>query len=359
MPNSTTHKRPWLGQVLKVLVPMIVTVGLCWLMMHHIDFGEMMRIIHTQCDFRWMALALCVGACAHFFRAWRWGIQLDALGVRTPGRVLVYSIFGTYAINLLFPRLGEVWRSGYVSNRQHADFATVFGSMVAERLSDTVVVLLLLVLSGSLAANHIADYLMQNRELYDRSMGVATSPWLWLAIAACAALAWWFITRKSKAGSLMARLQKFVHGLWQGFASIATMPHKGRWLLLTLCLWGCYLSSMVIAFMAFPFTREAMSQHGLIAPLVAFVLSSVAMGVPSNGGFGPWQWGVIFALDVYGVEVMNASAFANLFKSLDTLVIIGLGIIAFVAIILDRKKSPSHPASPNNPKQSHLSLIKQ
>lgn len=338
--TETTHssKHAWPGQVMKFLVPVVVTVGLCWLMMHSIDFGEMMRIINTQCDFQWMILALCVGVCAHFFRACRWGIQLTALGVRTPGRVLVYSIFGTYAINLLFPRLGEVWRSGYVSQRQKADFATVFGSMVAERLSDTVVVLLLLLLSGSLAANHIVDYLSQNRALFERAMDVVTSPWLWLAIAACAASAWWFLTRKSRAGSLMSRLQMFVHGLWQGFASIATMPHKGRWLLLTLCLWGCYFSSMLIAFMAFPFTREAMAEHGVIAPLLTFVLSSVAMGVPSNGGFGPWQWGVIFALDIYGVNVMNASAFANLFKSLDTLILILLGIIAFTAIMIDKRK---------------------
>ncbi len=328
---------------MKFLVPMVVTVGLCWLMMHSIDFGEMMRVIHKQCDFRWMALALCVGACSYFFRAWRWGIQLKALGVPTPGRVLVYSIFGTYAINLLFPRLGEVWRTGYISQRQHADFATVFGSMVAERLSDTVVVFLLLVLSCALAADHIASYLSPNYAMYERAIGLVTSPWLWLSIAACVAFAWWFLTRRSKAGSLVARIQQFVQGLWQGFSSIATMPHKGRWLLLTLCLWGCYFTSMLIAFMAFPFTRQALAEHGVVAALLTFVLSSVAMGVPSNGGFGPWQWGVIFALGIYGVDVVNASAYANLFKSLDTMIIIVLGMTAFVAIMLDRRKTKRNP----------------
>ncbi|MCC8119128.1 MAG: flippase-like domain-containing protein [Bacteroidales bacterium] len=337
--QSGKKRASWLGQVMKFVIPLGVTVGLCWPMFHSIDFNEMIAIIHDQCNFWWIGFGLGLSFFSNFFRAWRWGIQLDALGYRVPRHILVYSIFGTYAINLIFPRLGEFWRTGYVAQRQKAPFATVFGSMVAERLSDTVVVFLILVFTCLVAYQHIAAYLGQNEALYEQAVNAVTSPWLWLVIALCLAFAWWFLTRRSTPGSIFAKAQKFVRGLWKGFSSIATMPHKGRWLFFTFCLWTCYFTQMVVAFQAFPFTREAFAQHGLVAPLLTFVLTSVAMGVPSNGGIGPWQWACIFALSIYSIGAVDASAFANLVLGCNTVLLIVLGIVTFIAVMVDRRKN--------------------
>jgi hypothetical protein len=62
------------------------------------------------------------------------------------------------------------------------------------------------------------------------------------------------------------------------------------------------------------------------------------MGVPSNGGIGPWQWSVIFALALYGLAKEPATAFANLVMGCQTLVLIVLGIFTFVCISLQKKK---------------------
>ena len=75
------------------------------------------------------------------------------------------------------------------------------------------------------------------------------------------------------------------------------------------------------------------------ALLVCYVFTSIAMAVPSNGGIGPWQWAVIFALGIYGLDNVHASAFANLVKGCDTLLLIILGIITFIGIALDRKRT--------------------
>ena len=131
------------GNILKFVIPLVISVGLCYLLFTGIDFDEMVSIIRGQCDFRWIALGFVFSISAQVCRAYRWGIQLHALGIVPPAAVLIYSIFGTYAVNLVFPRLGEVWRSGYIAQRQRAPFTTVFGSMVADRLSDTLSVLLI------------------------------------------------------------------------------------------------------------------------------------------------------------------------------------------------------------------------
>lgn len=328
-----------MANIMKYLIPLVITVGLCWVMFRSIDFGQMIEIIRDQCDFRWIGLTLVISIFSHIFRAFRWRIQLKALGIDAPRFILVLSIFGTYAVNLVFPRLGEVWRCGYIAERQHAPFATVFGSMVADRLADTITVLLLLVFTFIVASSSLLSYLAQNQATYDSVMAILLSPWLWVAALACIALAWWVLASKASEGSLLYKLQQFAKGLWEGFAVIVRMPGKGRWLFYTLCVWGCYFLQLYVAFYAFPFTAALLVQHGIIVALVAFTLSSIAMGVPSNGGIGPWQWAIMFALGIYGLGATDGGAFANLVLGCQTLLLILLGIFTFVAIMLDKKKT--------------------
>lgn len=335
--KESAKKNSWLRTLLKYVVPLVITVGLCYLMFTGIDFKEVIAIIRRDCNFSWIALALCISILSHVFRAMRWRIQLRALGIESPLFSLVLSIFGTYAVNLVFPRLGEIWRTGYIAQRQQAQFTTVFGSMVADRLADTVTVGLLTLVTFMLASKALITYFADNADTVDRLTGFATSPWLWLAIASLAALVWWFLTHKST-NSKVQKIRQQVHELWQGFAVIATMPGKGRWLLLTAGLWGCYFVQLYVAFYAFPFTREVLAQHGILAALVAFVLSSISMGVPSNGGIGPWQWAIIFALGIYGLGQAQAAAFANLVLGTQTMLLILLGLFTFGCIALDKRR---------------------
>lgn len=329
-----------LSAFLKYVVPLIISGGLCYLLFTGIDFNEMLTIVRDECDFRWIALALGISVFSHIFRALRWGIQLRALDVRAPLYILIYSIFGTYAVNLVFPRLGEIWRCGYVAQRQNAPFTTVFGSMVADRLADTVTVLLLAIVTFLLASGAILNFLETNGESYAAIGRILSSPWLWGFGALCVAALWWFMTRKNLSGAAL-KLQTALLELWQGFAVIVKMKGKGMWLLWTVAIWGCYFLQNYVTFYAFPFTRQVLADHGILAALVTFVISSVSMGVPSNGGIGPWQWAVIFALGIYGVAATQSGAYANLVLGCQTLLIIALGIFTFVAIALDKRNKKS------------------
>lgn len=326
-----------MGQLMKYGIPLIISIGLCYLLFTGINFGEMMEIIRTQCDFRWIAAGMAMAVVSHIVRAFRWGIQLKALGIDAPKHALIYSIFGTYAVNLVFPRLGEVWRTGYIAQRQKAPFTTVFGSMVADRLADTFTVLLLTLLAFVVSRSTILSYLHENGKSLDAIAALLESPWLWCGAAVLVVALWIFMARKTD-NPRIVKIQTAVRELWQGFAVVVKMPGKGLWLLLTVALWGCYFLQNYLAFYAFPFTAEIVGQHGIQAALVVWVLSSISMGVPSNGGIGPWQWATIFGLSIYGLGTTEGSAFANLVLGCNTLLIIGLGIFTFIAIALDRKK---------------------
>lgn len=332
-----TKGRRILSGILKYVIPLVISVGLCYLLFTGIDFKEMIEIVRRDCDYKWIVAALGLSLFSYVFRALRWGIQLQALGIKVPLFYLVLSMFGTYAVNLVFPRLGEVWRSGYIAQRQDAPFTAVFGSMVAERLADTITVALVTLLAFGVASSALVSYFNDNTGVIDAVKSLLFSPWLWLAVIACILGLWWLLRHKT-ANRMIARVQKAFRELWAGFAVIVKMPGKGRWLVWTVCVWTCYFSQMAIAFKAFPATEGVMTTYGLGAVLVTFALSSISMGVPSNGGIGPWQWAVIFALGIYGVASSTAGAFANVVLGSQTILQIILGIFTFIMIALDKRR---------------------
>lgn len=342
METSQSTGRKVLSILLKYGVPLLISAGLCYLLFTGVDFKEMVELIKRDCDFRWIAVALAVSIFSHIFRAMRWRIQLKALGVNVPLFVVVLSIFGTYAVNLVLPRLGELWRTGWISQRQNAPFDKVFGSMVADRLADTVTVALLTGFTFLIAHSQLADYLSQNTESFDKIMGMATSPWLWAGIAAVIAVTA-AIFVKCPDNKLVKAVKNFCIGLWKGFAVIAKMKGKGAWLLLTAAIWSCYFGQLYVAFFSFPATTEVVARYGVTAVLVCFVLSSISMGVPSNGGIGPWQWAIIFGLSLYssGIPALTegyATSFANLVMGSQTLLLIALGLFTFASIAVMKRR---------------------
>lgn len=322
--------------IIKYAIPLVISAGLCYLLFTDIDFNEMLQIVRDNCNFRWIALALAISIVSFVCRACRWRIQLQAIGIEAPLRAIILSIFGTYSVNLVFPRLGEVWRCGYIARRQDAPFTAVFGSMVADRLADTLTVLLLAAVTFLLSADTISGYMAANADSYRRIVAVATSPWLWGCVALLI-VGLVLLMRLHTTAAWVQKIRKAMRELWQGFAAIAKMKGKGRWLLWTVGIWVCFSTQMVVCFYAFPFTEDVIHTFGLKAALVTYVISSIAMGVPSNGGIGPWQWAVIFALGIYGVQTTQSGAFANLVLGTQTLMLILLGIITFIAIALERK----------------------
>jgi hypothetical protein len=308
------------------------------------DLRQMWETICTQCDFRWIAVNILLLIGAMWARAARWQLQLRALGIKASVWVLTLSVFGTYAVNLVFPRLGEVWRTGFVAERQKAPFTTVFGSMVADRLSDTVMVGLISLSAFVLAGPQLMSYLGQNPGLMARVIALLCSPVLWGCMTAVLAVTVWIFVRYPE-NKVVAICRRLWQGLWEGFAVIGRMRGKGLWLFYTLILWACYFVGLVCAFMSFPLVAEVMVRHGLTAVLLCFVLTSLSMLVPSNGGIGPWQWAMIFGLSLYcdgipGLTKDYMASFANLALGVQavTSIILGLFTFAWIALTKNPKK---------------------
>lgn len=332
-----------ISRLLRYGVPPVITVGLCWVLFRDIDAGQMWALI-KGCDYRWILLGFVPSVAACVFRALRWRIQLRASGITPPFGAVLLSIFGTYAVNIVFPRLGEVWRTGYIASRQNAPFSVVFGSMVADRLADTLAVLIITLMTALVAREPLMRFVDKYPVMRDTLCGIVTSPWTYVAIAATCCLMWWLMRRKG--GGLFGRLRDIVRGLWSGFAAILYMRGKWQWLLWTLLLWVSYFTQLYLAFYAFGMTRDILAEHGIVAPLICYVLTTISMGIPSNGGIGPYQIAMQFGLALFVSSAMSAEAFnvesvafGNLVLLSNTLLFVVLGLMTFIIIALGKKRS--------------------
>lgn len=349
--NKELHKGSLPGKLLKFGIPLAISVGLCVALFRDIDFKEMMRIIREECNFWFIGLNLLIGIIPIVVRAARWGIQLRAINVTPPFRILFYSIFGTYAFNIVFPRLGEVWRSGYIAYRQKAPFSEVFGSMIADRLADTVVVALLTLVTFAFASAPFIKFMHTYPDAYDKIESILTSPLLW-GILAAIIIGFWALLKFGK-GKFIDGVRRFFKGIWEGFAAIARMNGKGKWLILTAILWSCYFLQLYVAFYAFPMTREMLEANGIIVAFICYMLTTIAMGIPSNGGIGPYQTAIIFGLQLFAPATVSAAvnpaahkafltagaAFGNTIIAAQTLTFILGGIIVFILIAADRRRN--------------------
>ena len=307
---------------------------------NNVDMAQMRNVLQENVNYLWFVPVVVVSIFSHVFRAYRWRLQLRAIGVDAPLSALINSIFGTYAVNLIFPRLGEVWRTGYVASRQKASFTAVLGSMVADRMSDTVTVLLLTIFTFFIARGAFISFLDTYPQVKDGLWNMLTSPWLWCAALACIAALVWLLTSKTE-NRFIVKIKQMVANLWEGFSAIGRMDGKWAFIGYTILIWGCYFLQLYIATFAFSFTDSI----GLKATLVLFVLSSIGMGIPTNGGLGSWHIAIIFGLSIYGVGRFDpanfdpqASAFAMLVWGVQTALLIVLGIYAFTYIAIDRRR---------------------
>ena len=329
-----------ISYLVKYGIPLVIGVGLMWFLYKNVDVTSMMDTLKSEVNYWWFIAVAVISIFSHVFRALRWQLQLKAINVKPSFSSVLNSIFGTYAVNLVFPRLGEVWRCGYIANRQKASVTQVMGSMVADRLTDTVTVLLLTFVTFFLAQGAFGKFMDTYPQMKENFMNVASDARVWIGtIAVIAAIGWLLIMRTEN--KIIKKLQLMARNLWEGFAGIGRMEGKWWFLLLTVLIWGCYFLQLYLACKAFTFTSDLT----VLAVLVVFVLSSIGMGIPTNGGLGAWHVATIFGLSLYGIGVFNpsnfdprASAFAMFVWGFQQVLIIGLGIYAFTSMAIDRRR---------------------
>lgn len=340
-----------IGDAVKVALSVAVSAGLVVWLFHKVDFHKVMAIIREGIDYRYIAAMMLLTVLSHVIRGVRWGIQLRAAGIpRIPVLAESVSIFGAYALNLVFPFLGEAWRCVYISDREKCALSTVVGTDLGDRASDGLMILLLVGLTTVVARGAIDSFLDRYPagEAIDRVMADGTV-WLWvLAVAVVLAIA----HRLLRHTAFIGGVDRSARRMWDGFRVLFHMKGTGLYIVLTFGIWICYYLETYVCFFAFPFTRSLVTDghwaFGLLPGLVVFVFGSCSMGIPSDGGLGAWNIAVMFALSLFGISDSEGAAYSIICWSFQALMLVACGIFSAGYIMASRRHARGASTVPSS-----------
>lgn len=340
MTDSTEYeekpKKSLLNRIITIVLPLALGAIIVYFLLRDIDLGAMWGIM-KDANWAFLLLSLPFVIMGHSIRGFRWGLLMKPLGYNPSRKRLIFSILGGYAINYGIPRAGEVWRCGIVAKDEKVPFTTLLGTMLLDRVFDTITVALIVLAAVGFNANFFIEQLQHNQETFDTVVAAIKSPTPYIILGLVILII--FITFKYfDENKFVSKIKDALKSMGNDMREIWKMKEKGWLLLYTLGIWVSYFCFFYISFFAFDFTENL----GITAGLIGFALSSLSMGIPTNGGLGPWQVAVIAALTLYGVNQLSATAFATGVFMIQSFwqILVGLGSIAILAFMKKRDTPP-------------------
>lgn len=314
------------NHMVKTVLPIFLGALILYMIYDDFDFTQLWSALQGM-DMFWFAVSTLFGIMSHVIRGWRWKLTLAPLGYRPSSSVCVNAIFVSYAANLVIPRVGEVSRCVILEQHEKIPFAQSLGTVVSERLLDTLMVLLITAVAVILQWPVFCTFL-ENAGFSANSKTLFSSMGGWLIIllsTAAIAVLLYFLVRKM---TLWKRFKSFLSNFIVGVMSLTKMKNGWVFVLETVGIWFCYFMQFYLCFFCFGFS-EALS---LEAALLLFVAGSIAVVVPTPNGAGPWHFAIISIMILYGVAQTDASVFALIVHSTQTLLVAVLGIYALIIL---------------------------
>ena len=307
-------------------------VILYW-MYRDFDFKNVSRVVLHEMDWTWMLLSFPFGILAQMFRGWRWQMSLNPIGEYPRASTSINSIFLSYAVSLVVPRIGEFARCGVLKRYDGVSFTKALGTVVTERIIDSLLVLAITLLTLFFQLRVFDRFFSRtgtNIEImFDR---FSTTGYVVTAVCAVAVLILlWYLLRRF---SIYNKVKCTISGLMQGVFSLRGVKNMPLYVLFTLGIWVSYFLHYYLTFFCF----EATSGLGMACALVTFIVGSIAVIVPTPNGAGPWHFAVKTMLILYGVGETDALYFVLIVHSVQTLLVILLGIYAWMALAFTEKR---------------------
>lgn len=311
--------------VLRVLLPIVFGGAILWWMYRGFLWDEVVSALRRDMHWEWMLLSMPFGILAQVFRGLRWRQMLDPMDEH-PRRVsCIRAVFLSYASSLVVPRVGEVLRCGYLSRYEGTRMSRALGTVVTERIVD-VVLILMLTLVTVVCQVPVFVHFMRRTGLSMESLLFDFSWAGWLVTVLCALLVLGMAYLLLRRMRVFDRSRQVLRDLVDGLLSIRQVRNKGLFGFYSVGIWVSYYLHFYLTFYCFDFTAEL----GPVVALVAFVVGTFAVIVPTPNGAGPWHFAVKTVLMLYGVEGNNGAMFVLIVHSLQTMLVALLGLVGLV-----------------------------
>lgn len=327
------------ANIIKVLSPLLLGGLILYWMYRDFDFHSIEDVLFHKMDWTWMLLSFPFGILAQMFRGWRWKQTLAPLGEKPRTSTSIHAVFLSYAASLIIPRIGEFTRCGVLKKYDKTSFSKALGTVVTERAIDTLLMLTVTGVTLVFQMGIFDTFFVRTGTSMDSILGrFSTTGYLVTAVCAISVLLLMHVMLRRL--SIYNKVKATLGGIKEGIISLKDVNNIPLFCFYTLGIWVSYFLHYYLTFFCFDFT----SNLGLGCALVTFVVGSIAVIVPTPNGAGPWHFAVKTMLILYGVSDTNALYFVLIVHTIQTMLVIALGIYAWCALSFTKTRSENYNA---------------
>jgi len=317
--NSSTKK------ILRISVPLLLAVFFGWYTFSKLPIAEIIPYFKSA-NFSWIALGVFLGFLSHLSRGYRWKFMLEPMGyhIKLPNSLM--AVFITYLANYGIPRSGEILRAAVLTNYEGVPFEKAFGTIVAERVADLIVIFGIITMTLILQFDFIYSLLEESFQPIKIIIGGVIIILLIFFL--------FFVLRKSNS-KIAIKIKAFLSGLMEGIMSIFRMKQKWAFIFHTLFIWGMY----VLMFYVTTFALKDLEGISIGAILIAFIAASFTIAA-TNGGIFVYPLAIMAAFTLFDIAEAPSLAFGWIMWTSQTIMLILFGSFSFLFLpIYNRKKS--------------------
>jgi glycosyltransferase 2 family protein len=301
-------------------------------------------------QYEWVVLSLVFAGLAFISRAYRWKLLIEPLGYKPSTIRTFYALMSGQLANFIFPRLGEITRCGSLNRTDRIPFDSLLGTVIVERISDLLSLMLLILIVFFLKIDLFGEFLIKNlaKPLYDSIFARIDFHWLiWITILLVlllSVLTFRFVTAWLSKYSIYRRFADITARVMEGMKSVMRMKKKVQFLMHTIFIWFMYYLMTAAIFNALPSTATL----GAADILFIMVVGGLGMAAPVQGGIGAYHWIVTVALGSYGIPRDNGLVFATISHESQALFTILLGSVSFFMIFMISKREVPEQSKSSN-----------
>lgn len=230
-----------------------------------------------------------------------------------------------YLMNMTVPRSGEISRALVLKKYNNVPFDKAFGSIIAERIVDMVILLGLIIVAFFVQYDVLKTFVLDKVPLQNLI--------LLLVIGFVLFITFILLYAYSKIKFIL-KIKEKIAGLKEGILSIFHMEKKWSYLGHTIFIWFSYIYMFYIGLLVISETNAL----PLSAVITSFIVGSVAIAF-TNSGFGSYPFLMAKILLFYHISETAGSAFGWIIWTSQMLLLVFLGALSFLLLpVLNRSK---------------------
>lgn len=306
---------------LKFSLPLLVGLVLLFYAFKNVQLDDFLSKLNLT-RYGWIIGSMLLSLVAYVSRAYRWQLLLRAADQKVSTFRLTLAVFVGYLANLAFPRLGEVVRCAVLKKTNQIPVSLSIGTVVTERIIDSLVLLFFLIIALLLEFDLIVTYFENIFSTYHIPLdGILYAALTLLMIFSILVLV---ILRTHT--PLSQRTKKMASEVLKGILTIKSIQIKSLFLITTTVMWLTYF---LMSYMIF-FALEETSSLSLTAGFMLLVSGGIALALPVQGGIGTYHAMIAMMLGLYGIENTTGLFLATLLHSSQILSVVIFGGISLV-----------------------------